>query len=57
MIVAYSFVPVSDEGAGQEFATYLSAIVIRAMERLGLVWEVVRIGPERRARKLAAATP
>ena len=34
----------------------LSAIVIRTMERLGLVWDVVRISPERRARKLATAT-
>jgi stearoyl-CoA desaturase (delta-9 desaturase) len=33
-----------------------SAIVISAMERLGLVWDVVRISPERQARKLAPAT-
>jgi stearoyl-CoA desaturase (delta-9 desaturase) len=32
-----------------------SAIVISAMERLGLVWDVVRISPERQARKLAPA--
>jgi len=32
-----------------------SAVVIRALERLGLVWDVVRIDPERRERKLAPA--
>jgi stearoyl-CoA desaturase (delta-9 desaturase) len=31
-----------------------SAIVIRALERLGLVWDVVRIDRERQARKAAA---
>jgi stearoyl-CoA desaturase (delta-9 desaturase) len=31
-----------------------SAIVIRAMEKLGLVWDVVRIDPERQARKAEA---
>jgi stearoyl-CoA desaturase (Delta-9 desaturase) len=31
-----------------------SAIVIRALERVGLVWDVVRIDPERQARKAAA---
>jgi stearoyl-CoA desaturase (Delta-9 desaturase) len=30
-----------------------SAIVIRALERVGLVWDVVRIEPERQARKAA----
>jgi hypothetical protein len=30
--------------------------VIAAMERLGLIWDVVRISPERQARKLAPAT-
>ena len=30
-----------------------SALVIAAMERLGLVWDVVKISPERQARKLA----
>jgi stearoyl-CoA desaturase (delta-9 desaturase) len=30
-----------------------SAVVIGALERLGLVWDVVRISPERQARKLA----
>ncbi len=33
----------------------LSAIVIWALERVGLVWDVVRIDPKRRARKLAPA--
>jgi stearoyl-CoA desaturase (delta-9 desaturase) len=31
-----------------------SAIVIRSLERLGLVWDVVRIEPERQARKAEA---
>ena len=31
-----------------------SAIVIRAPEKLGLVWDVVRIDPERQARRLEA---
>jgi stearoyl-CoA desaturase (delta-9 desaturase) len=33
----------------------LSAIVIWALEKLGLVWDVVRIDPKRRERKLAPA--
>jgi stearoyl-CoA desaturase (Delta-9 desaturase) len=33
-----------------------SAIVIRALERAGLVWDVVRVDPERQARKAAEAT-
>ena len=32
-----------------------SAIVIRSLEKLGLVWDVVRIDPERQARKAEAA--
>jgi stearoyl-CoA desaturase (Delta-9 desaturase) len=32
-----------------------SALVIRAMERLGLAWNVVRIAPERQAAKLVGA--
>ena len=32
----------------------LSALVIRALERLGLAWEVVRVSPERQAAKLDA---
>jgi stearoyl-CoA desaturase (delta-9 desaturase) len=34
-----------------------SAWVIALMERLGLVWNVVRISPERQAQKLATAQP
>jgi stearoyl-CoA desaturase (delta-9 desaturase) len=33
----------------------ISGLVIRAMERLGLCWDVVRVSPERRARKALAA--
>jgi len=33
-----------------------SALVISGLERLGLVWDVVRISPERQAGKLAAAS-
>jgi stearoyl-CoA desaturase (Delta-9 desaturase) len=33
-----------------------SALVIRGLERLGLVWDVVRIEPERQARKAVAQT-
>jgi stearoyl-CoA desaturase (delta-9 desaturase) len=38
-----------------ERALDTSALVIEAMERLGLVWDVVRIGRERQAAKLIAA--
>jgi fatty-acid desaturase len=31
-----------------------SALVIRALERVGLVWDVVRVDPERQAREAAA---
>ncbi len=34
-----------------------TGLVIALMERLGLVWSVVRISPERQAAKLAAGTP
>jgi stearoyl-CoA desaturase (delta-9 desaturase) len=30
-----------------------SALVIAAMEKLGLIWDVVRISPERQAAKAA----
>jgi stearoyl-CoA desaturase (Delta-9 desaturase) len=33
-----------------------SALVIRAMERIGLAWNVVRIAPERQAAKLASGS-
>jgi stearoyl-CoA desaturase (delta-9 desaturase) len=32
-----------------------SALVIRALERVGLVWDVVRVDPERQAKKAAEA--
>jgi stearoyl-CoA desaturase (Delta-9 desaturase) len=35
----------------------ISAMVIGAMERLGLVWNVVRVPPERQATRLRAADP
>jgi stearoyl-CoA desaturase (delta-9 desaturase) len=34
-----------------------SAIVIRAMEKTGLVWDVVRVNPERQAAKAGAPVP
>jgi stearoyl-CoA desaturase (Delta-9 desaturase) len=34
-----------------------SALVIRAMERLGLAWNVIRIAPERQEAKLTTAAP
>ena len=34
-----------------------SALFIRAMERLGLAWNVIRIAPERQEAKLATAAP
>ncbi len=34
---------------------YISALVIRSMEGLGLAWDVVRVTPERRAAKTFAA--
>jgi stearoyl-CoA desaturase (delta-9 desaturase) len=35
----------------------LSALVITAMEKVGLVWDVVRVSPERQASKAAGAAP
>jgi stearoyl-CoA desaturase (Delta-9 desaturase) len=35
----------------------LSGLVIRAMERVGLAWNVVRVDPARQQRKLLAQTP
>ena len=32
-----------------------SALLIRGLERLGLVWDVVRVEPERQARRAAEA--
>jgi stearoyl-CoA desaturase (delta-9 desaturase) len=34
-----------------------SALLIRGLEKLGLVWDVVRVEPERQARKAAEAAP
>jgi stearoyl-CoA desaturase (Delta-9 desaturase) len=34
-----------------------SALIIRALERLGLAWKVVRIGPERQEAKLHSSDP
>src|SRR4051794_10798100 len=34
-----------------------SGVLIRAMQRLGLAWNVVRIAPERQAQKLVGAAP
>ncbi len=34
-----------------------SSLVIRAMERLGLAWDVVRISPERQAQRLEGSLP
>jgi stearoyl-CoA desaturase (delta-9 desaturase) len=34
-----------------------SALIIRALERVGLAWDVVRVTPERQAMKLAGAEP
>jgi stearoyl-CoA desaturase (Delta-9 desaturase) len=34
-----------------------SALTIRALEKVGLVWDVVRIGPERQATKLVLSSP
>ena len=33
----------------------ISALVISALEKVGLVWDVVRVSPERQARKAASA--
>ncbi len=38
-----------------ERALHASGLLICAMERVGLVWDVVRISPERQAAKLAPA--
>jgi stearoyl-CoA desaturase (delta-9 desaturase) len=34
----------------------VSGLVIRALRRLGLAWNVVRIAPERQQQRLAGAT-
>ncbi len=45
--------PTSAEHGMRRWEIDPSALVIRAMEKLGLVWDVVRIDPERQARKAA----
>jgi stearoyl-CoA desaturase (Delta-9 desaturase) len=46
--------PTSAEHGLKRWEIDPSALVIRGLERLGLVWDVVRIEPERQARKAAA---
>jgi stearoyl-CoA desaturase (delta-9 desaturase) len=50
----HAFPTSARHGVGREID--LSALLISAMERMGLVWEVVRVRPERRAAKLRTAT-
>lgn len=45
--------PTSAEHGLRRWEVDPSALTIRALEKLGLVWDVVRIGPERQAAKLA----
>jgi stearoyl-CoA desaturase (Delta-9 desaturase) len=47
--------PTSAEHGMRRWEFDPSALVIRGLERLGLVWDVVRIDPERQARKAEAA--
>ena len=47
--------PTSAEHGMRRWEIDPSALVIRGLERLGLVWDVVRIDPERQARKAEAA--
>jgi stearoyl-CoA desaturase (delta-9 desaturase) len=46
--------PTSAEHGMRRWEIDPSALVIRALERLGLVWDVVRIDPERQAQKATA---
>jgi stearoyl-CoA desaturase (Delta-9 desaturase) len=46
--------PTSAEHGMRRWEFDPSAIVIRTLERMGLVWDVVRIDPDRQARKAAA---
>jgi stearoyl-CoA desaturase (delta-9 desaturase) len=46
--------PTSAEHGMRRWEIDPSALVIRGLERLGLVWDVVRIDPERQARKAEA---
>jgi stearoyl-CoA desaturase (delta-9 desaturase) len=47
--------PTSAEHGLKRWEIDPSALVIRGLERLGLVWDVVRIEPERQAQKAAAS--
>jgi stearoyl-CoA desaturase (delta-9 desaturase) len=47
--------PTSAEHGMRRWEIDPSALVIRGLEKLGLVWDVVRIDPERQARKAGAA--
>jgi stearoyl-CoA desaturase (Delta-9 desaturase) len=47
--------PTSAEHGMRRWEIDPSALVIRGLEKLGLVWDVVRIDPERQARKAEAA--
>ncbi len=44
--------PTSAEHGMRRWELDPSALMIRALERMGLVWDVIRIGPERQAAKL-----
>jgi stearoyl-CoA desaturase (Delta-9 desaturase) len=48
--------PTSAEHGLRRFEIDVSALLIRALERVGLVWDVVRIDPSRQARKAIADT-
>jgi stearoyl-CoA desaturase (Delta-9 desaturase) len=49
----HAFPTSAEHGLGR-FELDPSALVIRALERVGLAWDVVRVSPERQATKLAA---
>jgi stearoyl-CoA desaturase (Delta-9 desaturase) len=52
----HAFPTSAEHGMGKrEFDA--SALVIRGLERTGLAWDVVRVSPERQARKAIQATP
>ena len=48
--------PTSAEHGMRRWEIDPSALLIRLLERMGLVWGVVRVSPERRARKAVAAS-
>ncbi|MEA2458229.1 MAG: hypothetical protein QOC95_1201 [Thermoleophilaceae bacterium] len=48
--------PTSAEHGLERWQLDFSALLIRAMEKAGLVWDVVRIAPERRRAKAAASS-